>query len=116
MNTRQRRHQISMGRAALNRPNLPPEVQTGLLGPVYVVASAAIGGPPGTGISHYEVHVAPDGGLKTTPTILLTRDPDLFEQAVDLESRQVLVACAWHRSRRPTGVYCQVIDCFKEGV
>lgn len=108
--------QMRQARAALNRPNLPPEVQTGLLGPVLVVRTLAVGGPPGTGISHYEVHVAPDAELDAPTTILLTRNVDLWEQAVDLEGRQVLVACAWHRSRRPTGVFCQVLDCFKEGV
>jgi len=114
--TRKLQRQMALSRAALNRRNLPPEVQTGLLGPVLVVRTLAVGGPPGTGISHYEVHVAPDAELDAPTTILLTRNVDLWEQAVDLEGRQVLVACAWHRSRRPTGVFCQVLDCFKEGV
>jgi len=115
--TRKLQRQMALSRAALNRPNLPPEVQTDILGPVYVVQTAAVEVPPGSGIiSHYEVYVAPDADLKTKPTILLTRNVDLFEQAVDLESRQILVACAWHRSKRPTGVFCQVLDNFQEGV
>ena len=108
--------QMRQARAALNRPNLPPEVQTGLLGPVLVVQTAAVGGPPGTGISHYAIYVAAAAALNAPRTELLTRNVDLFEQAVDLESRQILVACAWHRSRRPNGVYCQVLDNFQEGV
>jgi len=115
MNRRGQR-QMRMARAALDRPTLPPPVTTGLLGPVLVVQTWAVPGPSGIAISHYEVYVAPDAGLKTKPTILLTRNYDLWQQAVDLEGRQVLVACAWHRSRRPNGVSCQVLDNFQEGV
>jgi hypothetical protein len=118
MNTRQRRHQIAMGRAALNRPALVPEPvsapRTGSLGPVLVVRTLAVGGPPGLGISHYEIHVAPDTERDASITELLTRSVDLFEQAVDLESHQARVLCAWHISRRPNGAYCQVLDGFEE--
>jgi hypothetical protein len=118
MNTRQRRHQISMGRAALNRPALVPDPlsgpRTGLLGPVVVLRTLAVGGPPGTGISHYEIHVAPDTRADAPRYELLTRSVDLFEQAVDLENAQTVVSCAWHISKRPNGVYCQVLDAFEE--
>ena len=67
-----------------------------------------------SGSRHYEIITAPDAGLDAPRRDFLTRSEDLFDQAVELEGRQQRVNLTWHRSKRPNGVGCDVLDAFQE--
>jgi hypothetical protein len=81
---------------------------------VLIVYTCAVDGPRGTGISHFEIHLAADVGHDAPGLLTLTRDPALFWRAMVLEDCGRRVDVRWHASRRPNGAYCQLLDSLEE--
>jgi hypothetical protein len=79
-----------------------------------IVETCAIGGPRGTGISHYRLELAVNVEPWAPRRSYLTRNLALFNDAVTLENARQRVALAWHQSRRPDGSYCRVVDSVTE--
>jgi hypothetical protein len=104
------RRQMSRSRAALNRPSLPPPPAPPVTRSVHhvcVVQTYMVGGDDG----HYQIHVAADDGADAVRTILLTKDPILYDRALRAEGLdRIRFAVAWHTARRSNGKPCLVLD------
>jgi hypothetical protein len=113
--------QMSRSRAALNRPWLTSSPDDLAASPqpsrsarnVVVVQTFAVDGPPGLGVHHWEIHVAPDADA--VPVVVVTRDKTLYTRALALEGDEsVRVAIAFHPSTYPDGTTCLVLDRIEE--
>ena len=107
--SRSLRSSMSSARAALNRPWLTDERSA--LGLV-VVQTLAVDGPPGTGISHWEIHLAPDAEAR--PLVLLTRDEPIYRLALAAEGTDARFVVRYHASKRPDGSFCSRLDTLEE--
>lgn len=57
----------------------------------------------------YQIEVAAD--LESAhPTVLLTKDPEIYTMAAVAEGYPIRFDAAWHQARRPNGKRCQVLD------
>lgn len=115
--SRSLRSQMSSSRAALNRPwlnegeGLDPKRHHGG-GGLLVVQTLAVEGPKGTGISHWEIHLAADADAR--PLVLLTRDEPTYKRALAAEGTNLRFQITYHPSQRPDGSWCSRIDALEE--
>lgn len=112
---RRRQRQMAQSRAALNRPALsepPPRTRT--QHQTLIVQTYAVDGPRGTGLAHYEVHVAGDASAEAVRTILLTKSRETYDRALTAEGSPRRFTVAWHTARRPNGQPCNVLDALEE--
>ena len=70
--------------------------------------------PKGTGISHYEIHTAPDPAPGPR-LVILTRDDVIYRRALRLEGRGH-IDLDFHISKRPDGSLCYVADRLDERI
>jgi hypothetical protein len=115
-----RRSTRATQRAQLNRPWFPPP--EALHGPgiarmasgadLLIVHTLVIAGPPGTGISHWEIHFAPDAAAPRL--IILTRNEALYTRALAAEGSPARFDLTYHPSKRPDGSYCSLLDTLEE--
>lgn len=108
---------MSQARVTLNRWRNTRRFEGSTAQDLLVVQTYAVDGPAGTGISHYEVHLAPDEepDAKRLLLLVLRHDPDLYDQALALEGQPTRrCTVTYHRSLRPDGSHCFVLDTITE--
>jgi hypothetical protein len=75
-----------------------------------VVQTYLVDGPRGTGISHYELHFAPDDAPDAKRLVILTRESGYYMCAYGAEGTPRRFDITWHPSVRPNGMPCAVLD------
>ena len=114
MNRRRLARQMRQSRAALNRPVLPieepPHVHTRTLHGVVIVQTYVVARPGrDRGLSHFEIHIAPDRSPIAPCTVLLTRDRGVYECALGAEGSDRRFGLAVHTATRG-GRPCLALD------
>src|SRR5262245_3223604 len=75
-----------------------------------VLETLAVQGPPGTGISHWELWFAPDDEPDARVLVVLTRDEADYQKALDAEGTPQRFDLTFHLSQRPDGSICRRLD------
>ena len=77
---------------------MPPQCERGTTRAIYVVHTAAVDAS-GTrrGITHYEIHVAPEPNQEAPRVSLITTDRRMYDLALAAEDHARCFTATWHR-------------------